>query len=401
MNEISRPYGPASTAQVSRVNREAILALLLNGGPLSRPRIGELTGLSPATVSRLVASLMAQGLVEKTGRDVGTGGRPSVLVALREDAAVVATLRVERHSVAKTLIDLGANVSEREDVQVAPDLDVERRIDEVVRQAKDLVEKSERLGRNCVGLGVSVPGVVDQQGRVDWAPGLGWGSVPLGRVLSQHIGIPTVIENDANALVLAEFERVEVQGAETIAAVNLTDDGIGAGIILAGRLFRGVRGAAGEIGYMLSGTDALQRRFPRFGDLEQRMSRQTLACRAAEVGVERASGIGDPDSASLGATFALAHEGSAHAQHLLDSLLDNLTFAIANLCVVIDPEVVVLAGELGAHADAIVRAIQQRLAGRIPHVPRIIGSTCAADGPLLGVGRLAFEHAGPLLELVG
>lgn len=394
MNEFSKARAPSSTAGLSRANREAILGLLSSQGPLARPQLGELSGMAPATINRLVSSLMKQGLVVASGKREGTGGRPSVVVSLKDDAVLVATLSLEQDVIRKGFYDLGGNLLEREDVLLDSDLRVDERVANALRHAQELIELASRKGYRCVALGVSVPGVVDSDGLVDWAPALNWRSVPLGALLTQRVGIPVAIENDANTLVLAEYHRGASRGVDGMVAIAL-GGGIGAGIVLGGHLFRGARAAAGEIGYMLRGPASLKRFFPGFGDLEQRVGEEGITRRASELGI---NGTGDLVAAEV---FLRAAQGSRPALELIEDVLDDLAFALANVCVVIDPAVVVLGGGIGAHAKQIIPGLLERLTGRIPHVPSLIGPTFGPEASLIGVGGLALTRAGSPLDLVG
>src|SRR5690606_29355305 len=139
-------------------------------------------------------------------------------------------------------------------------------LDQVRDVAVGLIAAARARRRPVVAVGVGVPGVVTPDGVVDWAPVLGWRQVGLVRALETACELPVVAENDANALAIAEHRYGAARGTSALVALNL-GNGIGAGVIAGGSLYRGHNAAAGEIGYMLHGTESLRQTYAGFGDI--------------------------------------------------------------------------------------------------------------------------------------
>lgn len=215
-------------------------------------------------------------------------------------------------------------------------------------------------------------------------PEFGWTGVPFGTLLRQRTDLPIVVENDANALAFGELRAGAGKGLSGLVAIFL-ENGLGAGVITNGELYRGARAEAGEIGYLLMERSSLERSYDEHGDLEDRIGSLALTRRARELGVAL------PASGTLAAqdVFELARTGDRDAREMADEILDMVAIAVAALVIVLDPELVVFGSSFaGEHAN-VIPEIEQRLRGRIIRVPRVTPATHGEDGVLLGIAELA------------
>ena len=378
-----------SVVSMAQHNRDLVLGLLRREGTLSRTEVGERIGASAATANRLTTDLLRRGLVLDAGSAPSSGGRPAMLLRFNTEAAWTVAVDVRAHVTRAALVDLAGTVGP---IVEAPAHGGSRheRVQGVVDLAAGVVSRSVAAGRRVLGVGVAVPGTVDGDGTVDWAPVLSWRKVALGRMIASATGLPVVVENDANVLAVAEHRHGAAAGVGCLVALIL-GNGIGAGIIVGERLYRGTRAAAGEVGYMLMGTDSLSRTYQGFGDMESRVGGEGIARRSRELGLRARAG-GNPTAADV---FELARAGEPVAGGLIDEVSDELAVAVANLAAVLDPDAVVLGGGIGGSADLIVPRLAERLEGRIPFVPRLLGPSFA-DGVLVGASDLALDAVGSL-----
>lgn len=365
----------ATTRVVTDINRTAILDALAQHGPQTRTALRERTGLSPATVDRLCTALERQGLVVRAGVEKSSGGRPSTLFRFAGERRVIVTAEVTAHVSRGLLVGLDGSVSDRVERSYGPDADPDRRLDETLELVAALVRAARAGNRSCLGVALSVPGVVDDDGRVSNSAELGWERLAVGSIVEHRTGLPTLVENDANAIAVGEWTQGVGAGTDSLVSVVL-GVGLGAGIVSQGRLVRGARAGAGEIGYLLAGRDAFDRLHTRQGDLESRIG--ALAARyQGERGPLGTAGLLDAAAA-----------GDAAALPLADELLDYLSLSIAALTTVLDPEVVVLSGQLPRDTTWLLHGVEGRLTGRIPFPPKVVVGALGADAPLLGVGEL-------------
>ncbi|MDQ1571428.1 MAG: hypothetical protein QOF79_2102 [Actinomycetota bacterium] len=392
-----RRQSTATTSTLARVNQTAILEALRSSGALSRQQIGTVTGLSPATVNRLTAALIDDGVVEQAGQEPSTGGRPSILLRYSGGSRLVAAMKVHADRASGVRVDFDGNIVFRRDAVFAPTpIPADRSAEAAARDQKEqlglilelfdqLLATATSMGAPCLAVGVAVPGVVQfPEGSVGRMPEFGWNDVPLGRLLRERSEVPIVVENDANALAFGELHRGAGKGLSSLVALFL-DRGFGAGIITNGELHRGARAEAGEVGYLLMDRAALNRSYNEYGDLEDRIGSVALTRQALERGIP----IPEKGVVTAEDIFALANDGNEAAREIADEILDMVSIAIAALVIVLDPELVVVGSSFLGSAETAIPAIQRRLTGRIIRVPRVEAATFREDAVLLGAAELA------------
>lgn len=250
----------------------------------------------------------------------------------------------------------------------------------VVRRALDAAHRlvAETPG-TLAAVGVSTFGVV-RGGRVRLAPNVpGWEDLPLPDLVSGALGAPVRVDNDVNAATAAEARWGRLAGVGTGVYVNL-GTGLGAGIVVGGRVVPGAHGAAGEIGYLLrrpGEPGCAQGRAP----LEEYASGSGLAARASAL-------LGEPVTAA--GLFARRDEPKAAA--LLDGTAAVLGMAVANLATTLDPERVVLGGGMAAE-PSLLPAIRETVARAVPFPPEVVTARFVDDAALIGAIALAGTEA--------
>lgn len=232
------------------------------------------------------------------------------------------------------------------------------------------------------GIGVGVPGMTDN-GRVIAAPALGWLDFPLGERLAGRFGLPVVVENDVNLAALGEYGFGAARGADSLICIAV-GTGIGSGIVLGGRLYRGHTGSAGEVGYMVPEPRLLAQPVTDadFGAFERLASGSGIAARAREA--LRATGHPGTDDITAETVIRAADRGEGWAEQVLTDTIDYLAQGLANIAAVLDPEVIVLSGGVMADSERWIGPIGERVQRVIPFAPRIVGSTLGPRAATLG-----------------
>lgn len=381
-----------TTSALSKSNKESILKALLSTGALTKADIARETRLSVATASRLAETLLEDGFLLDAGESTDTGGRPSRLLRFNHRVAVTLTLDVRGPATDIALVDLGGEVCSLETVPGSPD--PQARIQQTLSLAARGLGLAQQRGLRCVAVGVSVPGPVDSDGTVAFAPALSWRRVSLGSMLAQRLSLPVMVDNDANLLALGEFRRGRASGVASLIAVAVYE-GVGLGIIEGGRIWRGGHGAAGQLGRMLYDISALRSDFTGFGSLETRLGSVGIARRAHEAGI--ASGT---DDAVLRQLMACHRLGDETATTLLNRVFDEFAMSLINLCAILDPESVVLAGLFSDWSEVVIPALRERLASHVLHQPQLVAATPDLPAALVGASQAAFEHFGGITNLL-
>ncbi|MDF1521507.1 MAG: ROK family transcriptional regulator [Trueperaceae bacterium] len=389
---------PLQTDHVRATNRRAVYRALADGaavmargagagsrtaggaapaGGASRSDLAQRTGLSTPTVAAILGDLAALGLIRDAGQDAATGGRPAQRVALAADARHVLAVDLSGRRARAHRVDLlGRPGAPRLGPEVRPGGDAE-----LLAWLAALADDAE--APPLAHLAVAVPGVVDaRDGRVRLAPALGWTDEPAGERLAAATGLPVLLENDVNALALAEGQYGRGRGHEHVVFVAI-GSGVGAGLVVHGQLVRGAHAAAGEIGYAATPGAAAD-------------SARTVA--DAGAGDPSLGGPLERDLLALADRFVTADGtldlGTPARRGAFDRFTDALRSVVHVLVCALDPEVVVVAWP--ADPDGrLAEALGPLGPGRDPvrTVPGMLGP----DAATRGVAHLALERVADAL----
>ncbi|MGW4358134.1 ROK family transcriptional regulator [Streptomyces californicus] len=370
------PPGTPGTPRVLRaMNDRAALDLLLEHGALSRTRIGKLTGLSKPTASQLLARLEAAGLVVATGTSEGRPGPNAQLYTVNARAAHVAGLDVNGRRIAAAVADVtGRTVGEFE--LATPG----RRTDSVVRQVADALDgavKDAGLARADIHrIVIGTPGAFDPgTGRLRYASHLpGWHSPTLLDELAAFLPMPVEYENDVNLVAVAEQRLGAARGHEDFVLL-WNEEGLGAALVINGRLHRGFTGGAGEVGFLPVPGTPLVRQVVRAnsGGFQELAGAQSVPRLARSLGIDTPQQPYAEVAADLLARAAGAYEEDAALTELLRQYAQRLATGLASVTAVLDPGLIVLAGGAVAAGGEVLRSlIQSELAELAASRPRLV-----------------------------
>lgn len=237
-----------TTRDIRLANRLSVLREVIAGGPISRQEIAASTGLSLATVSTLIAELLARGVAMETGFADSGGGRPRGLVTVNRANTRLVGVDVAETYVHTELFNLGLDVVATAEEEVRPG---EAEPTQIVRHIVSGVRSvlSGVAPETVLGVGVSVPGQVQCEGGVSvFAPNWDWHGVPLQALLSEHLDLPLHLDNPLKASTIAELWFGAGRSRDNVVVVTL-GTGVGAGIAVGGTLYRGATNSAGEWGH--------------------------------------------------------------------------------------------------------------------------------------------------------
>ncbi len=401
----------SNAASIKVHNRTIVIRALLQYGPLSRQALVQLTGLMPSTITYAVNHLGEAGLVSEIGKDSAAtgagGGRHPILIDIRTDAALALAICLEETAVSVGLVNLKGGLELAEAVPVTRGIAPAEAVELAGELARRVLARIDR-GR-LIGAGVAAPGLVDPTtGMNEYASYHGWHDVPLAALLGDAVGLPVSIQNRSRAVALGEQWYGAGRGVDDLIAIVATEV-IGAGIIIGGRIHPGHAGRAGEIGHTVVVEDGPRCTCGKDGCLEAVASIRALARIARQVpGVGLPGGGHAPDAAIAARVLAAAAAGQPVARGIVDNALHHLGLAVANLTVVLDPELVILSGGLFAADDLGLAAI----AGAIAAVslaprerrPKVALGLLGPSASLIGAATLAFERlldSGNLLAVGG
>jgi len=380
---------PGTPSLLRELNDRAALDLLLRGEMLTRSQISEYTGVSKVTVSQMLARLEERGLVAVVGEQAGNRGPNAALYSVVPSSAYVAGLHMDFDLVSAAVADVtGRRVA---DVNVNPN-----GADDPTELVREVIERAcASAGVDLARLGALViasPGVVDPRtGDPRLAVNLpAWHEGALD-ALRGVLHKPVVIENDVNLAAMAERAAGAATDADDFVLVWL-GVGLGLATMLGGQLHRGTAGAAGEIGYLPVHGAPLHTdiRHPASGGF------QSLAGGAAVRALAARYGFGAPTAAEAvqAAVAAQAAGPEPGPAAFLDDLAQRVAVGVASACVVLDPGLVVLGGEVGrAGGTALADRVAAGVAAICPARPRVVPTGVPGEPVLRGAMLAAVDQA--------
>jgi predicted NBD/HSP70 family sugar kinase len=372
-------------------------------GPISRAELAKVTGLSKPTINEVVEPLLADGTVVESVADGSERphrpGRRARLLRFRADGGHVLGIDIGANKLLVHLADLNGDVlaSERRRVGTRERTGAEALLKQVEAAATAVLEAGSVRRESLQAVGVGTPGVVDPaSGRLSLAPQLGgWEELPLARRLQSSFPCPVLVENEVHLAVLAERWRGAVQGADDALFVQV-GYGIGGGLLVGGRLYRGANGAAGEIGYLplADGADGRDGLGPfehaAGGSAYEREGRRAASGRSGRRLLELAGG--DADAVDAEIVFSAAAAGDRTASRIVDELVGRLARGIAAAVVVLNPETVIVGGGLSRAGGALLEPLERGLRELVPIPPRVVLSQLGEQSVALGAVRLAVQE---------
>ncbi len=335
------------------INRQIVLNYIREREPISRAEIARETDLQRSTISAIVEALSAEGLVEEVGEGESTGGRRPTLLRLRTKEAIAIGVAITPSCTTVATSDLAGRIIEQKEFLTDPDPD--KTLQQVIALVREFSVKNKG---SIEAVGVSLPGLVDPStGTAVYVPYFKWRDIPIAKTISMAFGLPVIIDNDANAVALAElwFGRPEVSDARDFILV-LVAEGVGTGIIFDGQVYRGQRGAAGEFGHMVIGTEA-----PVACSCGNRDCWEAFASEGAAKA--RYLKLSNESTTPFGFRELVdqALRGEPNAKAALIETAHYLGIGISNLVVGFSPEAVVVGGEIARAWSLVESALSETI----------------------------------------
>ena len=400
--------GPGSPSGLRAANRRRVLEAVRSAGAPSQAEIAAVTALAPATVSNIVRVLCREGLLEAT-QEIRSGRRARA-VRLVRGAGLVAGIDFGHRHVRVALADLADPAGH---AAPDPDHDAPPGGPTVLAQARrslpdghgatgGLAEAGRLLDALLARVGgsraslrgavVGLPAPLDQATGAVGASGVlpGWVGVPAARRVAEHLGVPSWVDNDATLGTLAELRWGALRGIDDGIFLKLSE-GVGAGLVLGGALYRGPDGTAGEIGHVSvepGDRFAAVCRCGQRGCLETLVSTTTVTAMLEPL-------LGSP--LTIAEVVARARDGHAPSRRVLADTGHHVGVVLAPLCTVLTPRRVVVGGELAQAGALLLGPVHAALtAAALPgtsHTPAVTTAALAQHAPVLGALALALDRA--------
>jgi predicted NBD/HSP70 family sugar kinase len=411
-DELTRPW----SSRTLRVNNERVLLERLRAsGAASRAELSRVTGISKPTVSAALGNLEQAGLVRETGEMTVTAGRgrSAVLYEVNPTAGYVVGIDIGRSRIRVALADLEGTICGRREVR--NDVDGAAGPEPIVATATKLAHEAvaeagldwSRVVHTVVG----TPGVFDPaSNEVRYAGSLpGWGRTGVVDSLRRELGTELSVHNDANLAALGEYAFGAGRDCPLLVFL-MVGTGIGAGIVVDGKLFAGANGAAGEVGYLPfsagagRGSEGAAEQDPASDGSAEQESREPYSLRGmldeatgGSAVTALASAAGMPGPGSPKDVFDAARAGDGAALDAVRTEAARLAHAVAAIAAMLDPALVILGGGVGDNTDLLLDPIYESLAELTPLRPPIKASALGGDAVLIGAIATALGRARDLV----
>ena len=369
---------------IREINQAIVLDAIRTHGALSRTEVAARTNLSQPTVSGIVAELIDAGLLYEQSTGVSTGGRRPIYVAFNERAAYAVGVKLTERTAIAVLTDLNASVIAQHHAQI-PDHTPAAVADTIGATVEALRQSAGE--QPILGVGLGMAGVMDYRREVvRYATYYGWQNLPLAAMLEERLDLPVVLDNDVNALAVAEHWFGAGRGVADFLALSI-GRGVGLGMILNGRLYRGSAGGAGEFGHTVVEPGGPRCACGKHGCLEALISDGALAQRASTL-------LGR--QISIEEAVRLGMQGEQEMEEMFAQAARVLGMAVANLVNILNPALIIVGGE-GVRAGSLIMrhfrpALLEHSFGSLANDVRIVSEPWGDDAWARGAASLLLSE---------
>ncbi len=375
MNDATPPVPPMAR----QISVRSVIEAVLHRGPVSRAELARITGLSKQTMSEVVRALEDSGWVRPQGQTQGGLGRSAVTYEIERNAAFVIGVDLGGTKIHVALANIVGEIIAESVEPTDPDggmsvvAQIAAMTDRLMREAK-----ADRAALRSAALGS--PGVFDaKSGAISMAPNIPHlDEIDVAAALRQQLGCDVRIENDVNLAAKGEHWRGCCAGRQSFAFVAL-GTGVGMGLVINGQIVSGARGAAGEIAYLPIGGDPFDSRGMRHGALETAIGSAAILDRYRALG---------GDTLDVRAMFDRLGEGDIAAAATLDEIARILCHALMAIQAIVDPELIVLGGSIGARPELIER-LRGFIARHLPLPLAVESSALGSRAAIIGAINVA------------
>ncbi len=357
-----------STRKVTREqtkihNNHLVLKTIFSQGEISRADLARVTDLTATTVSGIVAEAIEKGLVEEIGPIARARGKPPTLVSMVKDSHHLIGLDLARSEFHGAVMNLRGEQLQRMSIPVDGQTG-DKALNLVYKLIDALVKTTDAP---LLGIGIAAPGIIDAgNGVVRHAVNFGWYELPLRQLLNDRYGLPVHVANDNDVAVLAEYTFGAYKSSTDLVVVSV-GHGIGAGIILGGRLFYGHGFGAGEIGHVVVVEDGELCMCGNYGCLETIASSRAVIKRAQSIAQENPESslhqyAADLQELKIGAVVEAYEAGDSNLQEVVADVGHYLGVALANLVGVLSVPTILIAGSVSQFGQPLLVTLREVVA---------------------------------------
>ena len=344
------------------INRFAILHAIRDAGTISRVDISRNTGLSQSTVTGITAELIREGMLLEQESDKSAGGRRPVPLSLNPAGAYTVGVHLSVDQITVVLMDLQAAILHAHTAPLQTDnFEIKQVLDTLVLAVQNCLWEAEFSKKQISGIGIAIPGLIDSRtGYVRYIPNYKWKNIELADLVAERIGIRTFVENSANTLVIFEQWFGIGRGVDNFVLVT-TEHGIGMGMVVNGKLFRGFRGVAGEFGHTIIAEDGPVCRCGERGCLEAICGNNAILRDAKQLIEDGKWRRTASEPLTIDEVLAEAQQGNQPLVDIYREVGRKLGIGLSNLYKIFDPEKIIISGKGTLAGELLFEPMRQTL----------------------------------------
>lgn len=373
--------------QIREINRANIIKIIKQQGEITKLDIAEALKLSIPTITANANQLIEEGLVETAGMAVSTGGRKPVILKFVENARYAFGVNISPDRVDLLLINLGGDRIAEASFASSRDEHFSDVLNRVEQEIEGMLKSAQIDKKKVSGVGISLPGLVDEDRLIlEYAPNIGVKDYDFS-LFQERLQLKLYIENEANVAAYAEIEMGKIAEMRNVVCVSITD-GVGTGIIIDQHIYKSSKKKAGEFGHMRVSSDGVLCNCGRTGCWELIASKKALFKNYHDFTGRKAT--------SLEAVFSDEFFETIEVQNAIEKYIDGLFVGIENIILGLNPEYVIIGGELGRYSDKLMALINRSNHMKSSFVEyegtKVIFSDLKDQGSLIGAALLPFEE---------
>lgn len=342
----------ANSQLVKTVNTSIVLDIVRKRRQISRAEIAKITKLNPSTVSNITAELIKLGILKEVGVGTSRKGRRPIQLSLNPDGPFVIGVEVTGDRIVALVMNTEAKIV----AKVRTDINFNKVenliIDKVIETIHEVIKKSGKSKNKIKAIGMGITGLIDSKtGIAKFSPNINWKDVPIKKIIEKEFEIQTFVDNDVKAMALGEYRFGSGKERQNLVCINI-GEGLGSGIIINGKIYRGTHHIAGEIGHTIVDLNGDQCRCGNQGCLETFVSGRAIVSRAIMAIKQKKETLitkllnNEIGKITPKIVFEAAAKGDKLAKDIILEASKYLGIAIANVINSLDPEVVILGGEI-------------------------------------------------------
>jgi glucokinase len=395
VSEVKEPFSIGRPAHLRHTNALTILRLLRESVSCSRADLVRASGLSAPTVTNVVSDLLQANLIKALGEGESSGGRPPDMISFNAARGCLLAVQITSQHLSFLLTDLSGMELETSKLSLEGRRTTREEICQSIgAETRRLLKKQKRAWEQLLVTVVAVPAITNvADGIVVSITTLeDWKNVPLRSLLNKVVPCLVIVENDTNLSAIGERFRGAARGEDTFVLISIGAN-VSAGIVLSGCIHRGAQWSAGEIAYLR--LPQISRTVPalyQFGELENVLTSPAIVeawlSSNDQQGSKAKQGLEKPDVSVI---LDLAQQGDLNARSAIDYRAAILSDIVTNLALILNPRLILLAGEVGSH-PAMLLAVQQELDHSEFAVPKISAAKLQDSGTLWGAIATALEE---------